>query len=124
MHWDRFDRLLSHYECSYTFDGVSTTFPGSHSALGNREGAHALSIWLDGPVQICCHFFIAKQLELDISPKEITSPAAHDAVLSFIEKLAEALQISADITPENSEGIPFLTYISQGKTWRIHEHPY
>jgi hypothetical protein len=91
VHWDRFDRLLSQYECSYTHDGVAAPFPGSHSVLGNREGSHMLSILLDGPVAICCHFFIAEQLELDISPREVTGPVEHDEMLSFVANLSEAL---------------------------------
>ncbi len=121
VHWNRFDQLLSQYECSYTFDGVAAPFPGSHIALGNREGSHLLSIMLGSPVEICCHFFIAEQLELDISPKEITSPMEHEEVLSFVENLAEALESSADITPENSEQTPFLTYVPQSRTWQIHD---
>jgi hypothetical protein len=121
VHWDRFDQLLSRYKCSYIFDGVAAPFPGSHSVLGNREGLHVLSILLDGPVEICCHFFIAQQLELDVSPKEITGPREHDEVLSFVENLAEALELSADISPENSEQMPFLTYVPQSRTWRIHD---
>lgn len=121
VHWDRFDQLLSQYKCSYTFDGVAAPFPGSHSVLGNREGSHVLSILLDRSIEICCHFFIAEQLELDISPKEITGVLEHEEVLSFVENLAEALELSADITPENSEQTPFLTYAPQSRTWRIHD---
>ncbi|HEX8544771.1 MAG TPA: hypothetical protein VF671_24065 [Pseudomonas sp.] len=124
VHWDRFDQLLSRYKYSYTFDGVAAPFPGSHSVLGNREGSGVLSILLDGPVEICCHFFIAEQLELDISPKEITGPSEHERVLSFVENLAEALELSANITPENSEQTPFVTYVPQSRTWRIHDDPY
>lgn len=121
VHWDRFDQLLGQYKCSYTFDGVVALFPGSNRALENREGSHVLSILLDGPIVICCHFFIAEQLELDISPKEISGPLEHDEVLSFVENLAEALQLPADVTSENSEQTPFLTYVPQSRTWRIHE---
>lgn len=123
VHWKRFDQLLSHYKFSYTFDGVVAPFPGSHRVLENRKGSHVLSIFLNGPVQICCLFFIAEQLELDISPKEITGSAEHEQVLSFVENLAAALELSADITPENSEQIPFLTYEPQSRTWRIHDDP-
>lgn len=123
VHWDRFDRLLSQYECSYAFDGVAVPFPGSHSVLGNREGSHMLSILLDGPVAICCHFFIAEQLELDISPREVTGPLEHSEVLSFVENLSEALDLPADITPENLEQKPFLTYVPEIKSWHIHDNP-
>jgi hypothetical protein len=121
VHWDRFDRLLGQYECSYTFDGVAAPFPGSHRALGNRDGSHVLSILLDGPIVICCHFFIAEQLELDISPAEITGPLEHEEVLSFVERLAEALELPAEVTPENSEQKPFMTYVPQSRTWHIHD---
>lgn len=123
MHWDRFDQLLSQYKFSYTFDGVASPFPGSHDALRNREGAHLLSISLDGLVEIFCHFFVAEQLELDVSPKEITGPMEYEQVLSFVENLAEALELAADITPENSEKTPFMTYVPQSRTWRIHDDP-
>lgn len=107
MHWNRFDQLLSQYECSSTFDGVRDPFPGSHIALGDRKGSHLLSILCSGPVEICCHFFIAEQLELDISPKEVTSQLAHEEVLSFVENLADALEPCADIAPKNAEQMPF-----------------
>jgi hypothetical protein len=80
-----------------------------------------LSILLDGPVVICCHFFIPEQLELDISPREVTGPLQHAQVLSFIENLAEALELPADITPENYEENPFLTYVPKTKSWHIHD---
>jgi hypothetical protein len=123
VHWARFDRLLSQYECTYTFDGVALPFPGSHSVLANREGSHVLSIRLDSPVVICCHFFIPEQLELDISPSEVAGPSEHEQVLSFVENVADVLGLSADITPENGERTPFLTYMPQIKSWRIHDDP-
>lgn len=70
VHWDRFDQLLSQYKCSYTFDGVVASFPGSQIILGNREGSHGLSIFLGDTIRVCCYFFIAEQLELDISPNK------------------------------------------------------
>jgi hypothetical protein len=122
VHWDRFDRLLNHYERTYTFDGVPLPFPGSQSALANREGSHLLSILLGGPV-INCHFFIAQQLEPDISPKEVAGPLDHQRVLAFVENLAEALELPADITPENCEQHPFLTYAPVTKSWLVHDDP-
>jgi hypothetical protein len=122
-HWDRFDRLLNQYECTYSFDGVALPFPGSRNVLVNREGSHLLSILLNGQVVICCHFFFPEQLELDISPREVTGPLQHQEVLSFVENLAEALKLPADITPENCEQSPFLTYVPQTKSWDIHGDP-
>jgi len=118
-HWDRFDRLLSQYKCTYTFDGAALAFPGSRSALMNHAGLHALSIQLEGAVVICCHFFSPGQLELDISPKEITGPFQHDQVLAFVETLAAALELPADLTPENCENNPFLSYVPQTRSWHV-----
>ncbi|WP_426192980.1 hypothetical protein [Massilia sp. DWR3-1-1] len=122
VHWDRFDRLLSQYEFTYTFDGMPLPFPGSRGALANREGSHLLSIPLDGTV-INCHFFIAQQLELDISAKDVAGPLEHERILAFVENLAEALELPADITPENWEESPFLTYSPATKSWLMHEDP-
>lgn len=121
LHWNRFDRLLNRYKYTYSFDGKALPFPGSHNVLGNREGSHMLSILLGGSVVICCHFFISEQLELDISPKEVTGEWQHEHVLSFFENLAEALELPADITPENCERNPFLTYVPQTGIWHIHD---
>lgn len=123
VHWDRFDRLLKQYRCTYSFDGVALPFPGSRRVLANREGTHLLSILLDGPVALYCHFFIPEQLELDISPREVTGPLQHEQVLSFVENLAEALELPADITPENCGQDPFLTYVPQTKSWHIRDDP-
>jgi hypothetical protein len=120
VHWDRFDRLTRRYECVYTFDGVPLPFPGSRSAMKNREGTHLLSILLGGPI-INCHFFIAQQLELDISPREIVGPLEHARVLEFVENLAEILELPADITPENCEENPFLTYKPLARSWLVHD---
>jgi len=119
VHWGRFDRLLGQYECTYRFDGVALPFPGSLSALMNHEGAHVLSIQLAGAVVICCHFFTPEQLELDISPKEIAGPFQHDQVLAFVENLAQALELPADITPENGENKPFLSYVPRTQSWHV-----
>jgi hypothetical protein len=119
VHWARFDRLLGQYACTYRFDWVALPFPGSRNALMNHEAFHELSIQLEGPVVICCHFFTPGQLELDISPREVTGPFQHDQVLSFVENLAEALELPADITPENCEDKPFLTYVPRTRSWHV-----
>ena len=124
MHWNRFDKLLCQYKCSYTFDGLEARFPGSLRVLGNREGSHLLTMLLGRSIKIRCHFFIAGQLELDISPEEITGPSEHEEALSFVENLANALELSADITPEDAENTPFLTYVAQSRAWRIHDYPW
>lgn len=121
-HWERFDRLLGGYARTYTFDGTPCPFPGSRAALANRDGAHLLAIGLNGPA-LHCHFFVAGQLELDVSPKDIAGPGEHARVLAFVERLAHALALPVDITPENAEHAPFLTYDPVTACWMMHASP-
>lgn len=120
-HWDRFDQLVGRYDHAYTFDGIPLPFPGSRTVLQNRDGSHLLSILLGGPV-VNCHYFVAWQLELDICPKEVNGPLEHEQVLSFIEKLAGALELPVAITPENWEDNPFLTYTPETGSWLVHKN--
>ena len=116
--WERFDSLVRKYELAYSFDGSYAQFPGSQTLLANREGSHLLSVML-GQVSVNCHFFVDWQLELDISPREISGPAEHGAVLDFVEQLSVALELPADITPENSETTPLLTYSPTTHSWTL-----
>lgn len=115
-HWEQFDRLLDQYDIAYSFDHVQAPFPGSQAILANRDGTHLLAIALDGAA-IHCHFFIPEELEFDIDPRSISGPLQHQRVLAFIEGLAEALQLPAAITPENSEETPFLVYSPVRRSW-------
>ncbi|NRR34295.1 hypothetical protein HSX11_29415 [Oxalobacteraceae bacterium] len=121
QNWDRFDSLLRHHELAYSFDGKPACFPGSRAIFSNREGGHLLSVML-GQVSVNCHFFVESQLELDISPREILGNAEHDAVLDFIEQLALGLELPADVTPENAEARPMLSYSPRVRCWTVHSH--
>lgn len=73
-----------------------------------------------GQVSVNCHFFVDWQLELDISPREILGPIEHDAFLDFVEQLSVELELPANITPENSETTPFMTYSPTTHSWTQH----
>lgn len=117
--WERFDSLVRKYELAYSFDGSQAQFPGRQALFANREGSHLLSVML-GRVSVNCHFFVECQLELDISSREISGPTEHDAVLDFVEQLSVELELPADITPENSETTPFMTYSPITHSWTLH----
>lgn len=117
-YWERFDLLVSKYELSYSFDGDHAQFPGSQAVFANREGSHLLSVML-GQVSVNCHFFVDWQLELDISPREIFGPIEHDAVLDFVEQLSVESELPAEITPENSETTPSMTYSPTTHSWAL-----
>jgi len=117
--WEQFDSLVRKYELAYSFDGSHAQFPGSQALFANQEGSHLLSVML-GQVSVNCHFFVDWQLELDISPREISGPNEHDAVLDFVEQLSVALELPADITPENSETTPLMTYSPTTHSRKLH----
>jgi hypothetical protein len=119
QHWERFDSLVRRYEFAYSFDGNQAPFPGSRAIFTNREGSHLLAVML-GQVSVNCHFFVDWQLELDISPREIAGSAEHDAVLEFVERLSIALELPVDVTPENSETTPLITYSPITHAWTLH----
>ena len=119
-HWRLFDIFVNQYKPEYSFNNNSEVFPGSEAAFANREGHHVLSLML-GSVSINCHFFVPEQLELDISPREISGPIEHEAVLDFVEQLSETLELPVDLTPENSEAEPFMTYSPDAHAWRIRQ---
>ena len=120
-HWRLFDTFVHQNKSVYSFDGNPGIFLGSEAAFANRDGHHILSLILNS-VSINCHFFVPEQLELDISPREILGPTEHDAVLDFIEQLSETLRLPVDVTPENSEAEPFMTYSPGAHAWRIYLH--
>lgn len=119
QHWERFDSLVRRYELVYRFDGNQAPFPGIRAIFTNREGGHLLSVML-GQVSVNCHFFVDWQLEFDISPREIAGPAEHEAVLDFVEQLSIAIELPVDITSENSETAPFITYSPTTHVWTLH----
>lgn len=118
-HWRLFDTFVHQNKSVYSFDGNPAKFPGSEAVFANREGHHILSLML-GSLSINCHFFVPEQLELDISPREVLGTIEHDAVLKFVEQLSETLGLPVDVTPENSETAPFITYSPAVHGWQIH----
>jgi len=118
-HWVCFDSLIDSCNAEYAVDGIVTPYPGSAAIFANRKSRHLLSV-LVGKVSINCHFFVQSQLELDISPCQILGETEHDAVLDFVERLSLKLGCPVDITPENSEENPILTYSPTAKSWHVH----
>ena len=70
-----------------------------------QEQTKVLSIWLGG-VQLNCHFFAEREIELDLDPRQITSEESFNALRQFMEPLADALQHPILLTPENLNECP------------------
>ena len=101
-HWERFFDFVrsSCFELRYFRDGEAAQLPPSAAhILADKSCAHNLTIDVGG-VGICCHFFIADEIELDIDPREVTSLSAVDSVLDFITGLGACLARDVILTEE------------------------
>ena len=74
-----------------------------------------------GSVQLNCHFFALKEIELDIDPHEIHGPDDHNAVLCFLEHLSTTTRKRLLVTAENCQDIVLLAFEPATQSWAIHE---
>ena len=56
-----------------------------------------------GSVQANCHFFVETEIENDLDPREIRTPADHERVLAYLVDLSTTLDKEVILTEENSE---------------------
>jgi hypothetical protein len=80
--------------------------------LKDRSCAHNLVIDLGG-VEVCCHFFIEDEIELDIDPREVASSDTKDRVLDFMRQLGANLDRDVILTEENSPEHVWFRYSSK-----------
>ena len=60
-----------------------------------------LKLFVEGGVQINCHFFIEDEIEMDVAPNEINANN-FDNLVSFLRWLSQGIKKSVHITHENS----------------------
>jgi len=117
--WDRFIRYASAHRLTYKADGQDKNFPGVDEAFRQTDVSHCLSIWVGG-ASVNFHFFQANEIELDVDPREIQGENEHSAMLEFVEGASNAVGANAVITPEGSQGLPFLTFEFHKRAWKVH----
>ena len=114
-HWETFlDFVQSRgFGLIYSRDGETDQLPSSAANIfADRSCTHNLTIDLGG-VGVCCHFFLADEIELDIDPRQVTSPAAIDRVLDFMGQLGAHLARDVVLTEENSPEFVWFRYSSR-----------
>ena len=62
-----------------------------------------LRIWLNEEIQINCHFFEGSEIELDVSPKDITGEPEYQLLTSFLFWLHKTLNQRVILTHENAQ---------------------
>jgi hypothetical protein len=113
-HWEKFlDFVRSRgFGIRYSRDGETAQLPSSAAhILADKSCAHNLTIDLGG-VGVCCHFFVADEIELDTDPREVTSPTAVNRVLDFMGRLGAGLARDVILTEENSPENVWFRYSS------------
>ncbi|WP_139232659.1 hypothetical protein [Duganella sp. CF458] len=117
--WSRFLEFALTHRFTYMTDGEAAEFPGIEEVFRAREVAHCFSIWI-GDACANCHFFVTDEIELDLDPREVLGQNEHEALLAFVEAAANVVGLDCAITPEGTEGSPFLSFSFYDQRWKIH----
>ncbi|HDY7631136.1 TPA: hypothetical protein RQJ73_004506 [Vibrio vulnificus] len=112
--WDQFlDFIkLSKYEFEFRHGGNLQSLPDTFSSIKNLQGTEPtiLSIKLNANFCLNCHFFVETEIELDLSPRDVSSEADFEVLLEFLEKLSSSLACRVTLTPENTPKQVILSY--------------
>jgi len=102
--WDKFIDYtkLSKYKFEFTHGAISIEVPRNFSLIKELQETESttLSIWLNEKIQLNCHFFIENEIELDLSPYDISSEIDFELLLQYLENLAHVLKNRVILTYE------------------------
>jgi hypothetical protein len=107
------------YALRYTEDGTDAPLPDTVEAVFRRrqEISPLMAIHFAG-IQINCHFFIDDELELDLDPREFHGQEQLDALVLFMERIAQRVKGPIRLTPENDhEAFPYLVFDPGAGAW-------
>ena len=98
------------YDLAYTVDGEPRPVPRSAiEALRVRPEASPLLRFRVGRAELACHFFDARELELDFDPRAIDHATALAPLVAFLGGLARATGLDTVVTYENMPEAVILT---------------
>jgi hypothetical protein len=104
-------------EGDFYLDGESSPLPATYleAMMRGRDAAVTLSI-LVGDGVVNCHFFDDSELELDFRPNDYQTDESWDALSSFLQGLADAMQREVIVTAENTQECVHIRYEPKQKT--------
>jgi len=102
---DDWDRLLNflrdcRFELAYSLDGRPAPVPGRASEAFRREESGLLACRL-GRMTLNCHFFCPEEIEFDLDPREIDSPAELSRLEQFMSEIGSLLRKEVRLSDEN-----------------------
>jgi len=104
--WNKFINLVSESKLNFEFwhGENETPFPNSFEEIKSLQNTDptTLKIYIEGGIQINCHFFTEEEIEMDVAPKEISEKTNFDSLVSFLRWLSHELKTNIHFTHENS----------------------
>jgi hypothetical protein len=86
----------------YSIDGEPAPLPAhAADAFAVRPAGSPLATFDVGPVELACHFFDRAEIEFDLVPNDVTSPAIFAPLLAFLQALATWTGRPSLLTHEN-----------------------
>ena len=104
--WNDFLGLVSGSKLNFEFWHGENELPLPNNfeeikSLQNTDPT-TLKIFIEGGIQINCHFFTEDEIEMDVAPKDISEKQNFDSLVSFLRWLSKGLKKSIPFTHENS----------------------
>jgi hypothetical protein len=122
-HWRTlFDALRATYAMEYSIDSTARPLPALvDEASTTRDTASPSLHFCVGSIVVACHFFTTDEIEFDIDPREVTSQAALDELLGFLQLVGDTLGKAVIMSYENDAQHPFITYEPGRREYQYHE---
>lgn len=102
-------------------DAIEADFFAQYWEAGADRLATTVRV-LVGPVQVNCHFFVETEIENDVDPREVRTPADHAGILAYLVDLSTALGKEVILTEENAE--QEVWFRVNGKRVEFHPSPW
>ena len=95
----------SSYISEFWHGDNKTALPTTFSEIKELQESDPtiLKIFLNNVVQVNCYFFVEDEIEMDITPKEITDEAKYNNLVSFLSWLSGVTNSSVSLTHEDSQ---------------------
>jgi len=105
--WDEFLRSirLTGFKLEFTHGDKPMELPNTISEIKQLQETDptTLFIWLGDTIQINCHFFMDTEIEMDVSPHDVTSESAYLLLVNFLGWLATLTNKNVKLTHEGSQ---------------------
>ena len=111
------------YRLEFFCDDKPMPFPAEvNTVFRLRESSSCLLKIYVATIQLNCHFFGDGEIEFDLDPREIMGQVQLELLFHFMRLLANSVDASVSLTPENLSSHPIFTV--QPGCCEIHYDPF